>query len=69
MGVGLTLSVSGLVRLTCDFATQAYIARRRAEGKSDREIVPCLTRYAAREMFRHLWRPEPVPPGADLRRD
>ncbi len=57
-----------MVRLTCDPATRAYVERRRAEGKSDREIMRCLKRYIAREMFRHLSRPDPVPAGADLRR-
>ena len=56
-----------MVRLTCDPATQAYVARRRAQGKSDREIVRCLKRYVAREVFGHLVRPGTVPAGADLR--
>jgi hypothetical protein len=30
-----------------DPTTQAYLARRRAEGKSDREIRRCLKRYIA----------------------
>jgi transposase len=34
--------------------TQAYIARRRADGKTDREIRRALTRYIARELFRTL---------------
>ena len=33
-------------------ATDAYLARRQAEGKSRREAVRCLKRYLAR----HLWR-------------
>jgi hypothetical protein len=37
-----------------DPATQAYLARRRAEGKSDREIRRCLKRYIARQLFRTL---------------
>jgi transposase len=56
-----------MVRLTCDPATQAYAERRRAEGKSDREIVRCLKRYVAREVYRYLVAPEAVPAGADLR--
>jgi transposase len=36
--------------------TRAYIARRRAEGKTDREIRRCLKRYIARELHRHLTR-------------
>jgi transposase len=34
--------------------THAYIAARRAEGKSDPEIRRCLKRYVAREIFRAL---------------
>jgi transposase len=37
-----------------DPATQAYLARRRAEDKSDREIRRCLTRYITRQLFRAL---------------
>ena len=55
------------VRLTCDPASKAYLERRTAEGKSRREIVRCLKRYVAREIFRLLVVPEAVPDGADLR--
>lgn len=34
--------------------TQDYVERRRAEGKSDREIRRCLKRYVARELHREL---------------
>ena len=40
-----------MVRLTCDARTQAYAARRTAEGMSKREIIRCLKRYVAREVF------------------
>ncbi len=57
-----------MVRLsTGDPATKAYVARRTAEGKSLREIVRCLKRHVAREVYRHLVRPEAVPVGSDLR--
>lgn len=55
------------VRLTCDPASKAYLERRTAEGKSRRDIVRCLKRYVAREVFRLLVTPEAVPNGADLR--
>jgi len=59
-----------MVRLSHkDPATMTYVERRSAEGKSDREIVRCLKRHAAREVYRHLVRPEVVPVGADLRAD
>ena len=34
--------------------TQAYVARRTAEGKTTREIRRCLKRYIARELYRTL---------------
>jgi transposase len=34
--------------------TRAYVARRRAEGKTDRETRRALKRYIARELYRHL---------------
>ena len=53
-------------RLLSDGATRAYAARRTSEGKSRREIIRCLKRYIAREVFRTLTRPEAIPVGADL---
>ncbi|MER7841115.1 transposase [Streptomyces sp. NPDC096040] len=41
-------------RLRVDPRTQDYYERRSKEGKTRREIVRCLKRYAAREAF-HLW--------------
>jgi AraC-like DNA-binding protein len=55
------------VRLTNDPATQAYMDRRTAEGKSRREVLRCLKRYIAREIFQLLTAPELVPVGTDLR--
>ncbi|GHD78241.1 hypothetical protein GCM10010317_097260 [Streptomyces mirabilis] len=43
-------------RLRVDPRTQDYYERRIKEGKTRREIVRCLKRYAAREVF-HLIRP------------
>jgi hypothetical protein len=37
-----------------DRRTQEYVARRIAEGKSKREIIRCLKRYVAREVYRVL---------------
>ncbi len=31
-----------------------YVSRRTAEGKSKREIIRCLKRYVAREVYRAL---------------
>ncbi|MFI6685665.1 transposase [Streptomyces sp. NPDC050485] len=38
-------------RLRHDPRTQAYYERRNQEGKTRREIIRCLERYAAREVF------------------
>jgi transposase len=43
-----------LSRRRLDPVTQAYIARRVAEGKSEREAVRCLKRYLARSLFRFM---------------
>lgn len=56
-----------MVRLTCDPTTQAYAARRRCEGKTDREIMRCLKRYVAREVYRLITTPPTITPGAELR--
>jgi hypothetical protein len=41
-----------LCRRRLDPETRAYIARRVAEGKSEREAVRCLKRYLACSLFR-----------------
>ncbi len=38
-----------------------YVARRTAEGLSKREIIRCLKRYLAREIYRLLPPPSPDP--------
>ncbi len=43
-----------MVRMGMDRRTQQYVARRTAEGKSKREILRCLKRYVAREVYRVL---------------
>jgi transposase len=43
-----------MVRMSTDPRTKAYVARRTAEGRSKREIVRCLKRYVAREVYRAL---------------
>ena len=49
-----------LVRMRWDQRTRDYVARRTAEGKTKREIMRCLKRYVAREIYRVL-RPPPPP--------
>ena len=48
------LHVIVLSRLSCHQPTQAYAARRRAEGLSNLEIIRCLKRYIAREIHHVL---------------
>ena len=43
-----------LVLRRVDAETKNYVARRVAEGKSEREAVRCLKRYLARSLFRLL---------------
>jgi transposase len=50
------LHTVALVRLRDDPETRAYSARRRAEGKSVREIRRCLKRTVARQLFKLLER-------------
>jgi hypothetical protein len=38
----------------CHQPTKDYVARRTAEGKTKTEIMRCLKRYIAREVFPHL---------------
>ncbi len=55
------------VRLRTDERTAIYAARRRAQGKTDREILRCLKRHIAREIHRLLVDPPEVPHGEHLR--
>jgi transposase len=45
------LHVVAAERMSRDERTRAYVARRTAEGKSKREIIRCLKRYIARELY------------------
>lgn len=40
--------------------TRRYVARRTAEGKSEREIRRCLKRTVARQLFRLMERQAPT---------
>lgn len=48
------LHTSVIVRMRYCERTRAYVARRTAEGLSKPEIIRCLKRYLAREIFRTL---------------
>jgi len=56
-----------LVRLSNDPDTKAYAARRRAQGKTTRDILRCLKRYIAREVYGLLTHEHSVPDISDLR--
>jgi transposase len=43
-----------LTRLRTDPGTRAYATRRRAQGKTNREVKRCLVRYVARQLYRLL---------------
>jgi len=43
-----------IVRLASDTPTKHYMARRTQEGMSKAEIIRCLKRYVAREIYREL---------------
>ena len=45
-------------RMSSDPRTKAYVARRRVEGRTTGEIVRALKRYVARQVYRHLPRPD-----------
>ena len=49
-----------LLRLCYDQQTKDYMARRIKEGKSKKEIIRCLKRYLAREVFAVLQQMRPT---------
>lgn len=46
------LHTIAITRRRHDPTTRDYVQRRRAEGKTDREITRCLKRYIARQLYR-----------------
>ncbi len=51
------LNTIALTRMRCDPDTQAYVARRRADGRTPKEIKRILKRYITRQIFRLLEHP------------
>jgi transposase len=49
-----TLHLIAIVRLRYSPATRAYAERRRGDGMSNKDILRCLKRYIAREVYRTL---------------
>jgi transposase len=43
-----------ITRMSAHPATRAYVDRRAEEGLSKKEIIRCLKRYVAREVYHHL---------------
>lgn len=56
-----------LVRMSSDARTKEYVARQRDAGFSNKEILRKLKRAIAREVFRLLTTPVPIPGVDDLR--
>ena len=54
------LWVVALVRMQRDPRTRAYVLRRTGQGLGKREILRCLQRYIAREVFKLLRAPSVV---------
>lgn len=48
------LYIIAIVRMRRHEPTRAYVQRRTAEGLSKREIIRCLKRYIAREIYANL---------------
>ena len=48
------------MRLRRHQPTRDYMARRLAEGRTKNEIIRCLKRYLAREIFHALQPPRPT---------
>lgn len=57
-----------LVRMMHDQRTRDYVARKRTEGRGTKEIMRCLKRAIAREVFTLLTKQVEVPRIDDLRR-
>ena len=59
-----TLHRIAVTRARCHPETKAYIARKRAEGKTTREAIRCLKRHLDRQVW-HLLQ-EPLPTGRTI---
>jgi transposase len=47
-----------ITRMGHDPHTRCYVKRRTTEGLSTKEIIRCLKRYVAREIYKTLTRPQ-----------
>lgn len=48
------LHVIAITKMRIDPETKQYVEKRRAEGRTDREIRRCIKRYLARRIYRYL---------------
>jgi transposase len=60
------LYIVTIVRMRHHQPTRDYVDRRTAEGLSKREIIRCLKRYIAREVFNKLPRPATLEPALEV---
>jgi len=51
------LYILAVTRMAWDPRTRAYVAKRHADGKTTKEIIRCLKRHIAREIYRLLTTP------------
>ncbi len=59
-----------LVRMRHDPRTRAYVARRTIQGKTRPEIMRCLKRYVAREVYHAITNPpNDIPTGHQIRQE
>ena len=58
------LYIVAIVRIRHHQPTRDYVQRRTAEGLSKREIIRCLKRYIAREIYNNLPPSLPAVPAA-----
>jgi transposase len=54
------IHIVALSRLRSDTKTRAYAARRTEDGLSKRDIVRCLKRYIARELYTTILAAKPL---------
>ncbi|MDX6622055.1 MAG: transposase [Gaiellales bacterium] len=58
------LYILAVTRMAWDQETRAYVARRTTEGKTKKEIIRCLKRHIAREIYKLLVKPPTTSPAA-----
>ena len=56
-----------ITRMRTHQLTQEYVRKRQSDGKTRREIIRCLKRHIAREIYHILTNPPPTPNPAHLR--